>query len=644
MFGLSPRTLFIVIIQSCLRAVKPLFSNAPSVVSTCIGLGSFFSQPVLAQQNALEPIVITASKFSQPAGKVLADVTVINAQQIESSAALTLAQLLAQLGGAEIAETGGVAKSTGLFLRGTKTAQTIILIDGRRIENASSGGGALEFISLSSIDRIEIVRGPVSSLYGSGGIGGVIQIFTKNQIQISNVRTELGTQGHRLISAGTGFKQGDVNFSVNVSHQQTNGFDATLPTSPDAQSDKDGSKQNGANLSASWQIVRGHVLDWSASANQGNTLYDSAFSKPNDTSLKFSHWNTGATYRAQLNDAWKSEFKWSRSLISNEYAAFTFAPHASTQVLAWENSLDLKQVLQGLKLLAGIEKQDQTVKGPGVEYSENNRQTRSVFAGFVLDREAHQFRLHARSDRLSTTNTALNYAGQTSYSVAYGYQLTPQWLVSASTGTAFRAPTFDDLFSPYGGNLTLKPERSRSSEVLVKGQFTNASVSAALFNQTVRDAIELDPNFVPQNLDRSQNKGLALQASLAQGALSIQANLTFQNPRGLMFASAADGSVQNTERARARRARQHGAVTVAHDGGAWRNCIAVAFQGARTDADQVTRLPAYSILNVSSQYKFNKALSVDVRLHNLLDKQYQTAAGYRSAARTILVGLQWQAL
>jgi vitamin B12 transporter len=426
LFGLSPRTLLIVIIQSFFGAVKPPFSNTPSVVSIFIALGTFFSQPVSAQQNALEPIVITASKFAQPVGKVLADVTVINAQQIESSTALTLAQLLAQLAGAEIAETGGVAKSTGLFLRGAKTAQTIILIDGRRVENASSGGGALELISLSSIDRIEIVRGPVSSLYGSGGIGGVIQIFTKNQIQNGNARVELGTQGHRLARAGTGSKLGDVSFSVNLSHQQTKGFDATLPTSPDAQLDKDGSKQNGANLGASWQILKGHALNWSASINQGNTFYDSAFSEPANTSLKFSHWNTGLNYRAQLNEQWKSDFKWSRALIYNEYAAFTFAPRASTQVLAWENSVDLKQVLQGLNLLAGIEKQDQTVRGQAVEYTQDNRQTRSFFAGLVLEQQAHQFRLHARSDRLSTTHTALNNAGQTSYSVAYGYQVTPQ--------------------------------------------------------------------------------------------------------------------------------------------------------------------------------------------------------------------------
>ncbi|HOA94508.1 MAG TPA: TonB-dependent receptor plug domain-containing protein, partial [Quisquiliibacterium sp.] len=148
-----------------------------SVLSSAALAAAVVACPAHAQN--LDQVVVTANRAERPIGETLADVTVIDRDEIDRSAAAGLPELLRAYGALEISQNGGPGAVSGLFLRGTRTSQTLILVDGVRLENPSSGGGNLEYLPLSAIDRIEIVRGPASAMYGSGAIGGVIQIFTR---------------------------------------------------------------------------------------------------------------------------------------------------------------------------------------------------------------------------------------------------------------------------------------------------------------------------------------------------------------------------------------------------------------------------------------------------------------------------------
>jgi len=587
----------------------------------------------------LPEVVVTASRFEDDPRRSLADISVIGRDAVERAGPASVAELL-QSYGVEIAQAGGRGSTTGLFLRGTKTSQSVVLVDGVRLQNPTSGGSNLEFLPLVAVDRIEILRGLSSPLYGSGAIGGVVNILTRRAAAAPAPRASLGlgtlgtVQGTLGYGGAVGPAGRATRFDVGVGWDRTDGFEATRPYSPDHQVDRDGNRQATMNLSLSQQFGQ----DWSAGvdgfATSGNTAYDGAFSSPDAAIIDYRTRAGSAWVQGNLAPGLSTQLRAGGSAIDYTYPAFDFAPRTDTRSVTWLSAL---QTSAG-RFTAGLEREVLTIAGTGLTtgefaYSQDRRTTTSVLAGWQIEFGAQQLNLQLRHDSIDTVDDA------TTGNVAWGLQLDPQWRVRASYGTAFRAPTFDDLYNPFGSNPALKPEEARGGEVGLDWTRGAARIGATLFASRIRNAIELDANFIPNNLAEARVKGLGINAYYPVGALALRSTLTFQQPRGVITDPATGVTA---EAPLARRAAQSGVVGADWRSGPLTLWSEVTFQSDRLDTRRQP-MGGYGVVNLGAGYAVSREWAVSLRLANAGDKDYQTVWGYNMPPRTVWLAVRYGA-
>jgi vitamin B12 transporter len=594
------------------------------------------AQSLTASEN-LPAVVVTATRTPTPAADTLADITIITRQMIEQSSARSFAQLLQQTAGIEIAETGGLAKTTGLFVRGTKTAQTLVLVDGIRIENAGSGGANIEFLNLDNIERIEVVKGAGSSNYGSAALGGVIQIFTRRH-QGARIQAEVGSFGSSKLSLGIGGRfpidnaANQLTYSIAAHAARTDGYDATLPGSPNEQIDRDGSKQKGLSLNLT-ATIRGIELGLNATTNEGKSFYDDAYSTPATAFVDFKQNTWSVDAKTDLIERWTSGLRYGRSAIDYRYGAFEYSPKASTQTIQWENHVHIspRNSANPHTVQFGWERQQQSVRGAGVGYLTDERTMAAFWVGAQVKYQAHKARLQLRQDRIESVGTPTLKDGN--YSLAYGYEISKQWQLAASSASAFRAPTFDDLFSPFGGNANLKPEQSKVSELSIQHRSNELEVSITAFSQRIKNAIELDESYVPQNSQLALIDGVSASWNQQFGSWRAKGHLTLQNPR---FQTANSTQTQQLSR----RAKQFASVGLANQFGSIKASANILYQGQRVDSDG-SQMKPYTIVNVGMDYAALPTVNLGLRLVNLFDRAYETTSGYRGEPRGAYLNLSW---
>jgi len=592
-----------------------------------------------AHAQGLGEVVVTATRDERPAQEVLADVTTIDAQAIRRAGASSVPELLRALGGVEISQNGGAGATSGIFVRGTKTSQSVILVDGVRLDNATSGTANLEFLSLSSIERIEVVRGPLSSLYGSGAIGGVIQIFTRQGSgpPAPSFSLGFGSQGSAHAQAGVSGSAGaggSTRYALTVAGERTDGHDATLPSSTQHQPDRDGNSRRSATASLRQALPAGWEAGASVLATSGRVHYDDAFSTPESARMHYRTSALSAFARGEPARGWHTEVRAGRTRIEYGFAAFDFAPRADTLTLAWQNRI----ALPAGRLLLGVEQLRQRLAGEGVvtgpyAYLRDERRTDSAFAGYELALGAHWLRLQVRSDHIE------NVGSEPSGTLAWGYQWTRNWLLRASAASAFRAPTFDDLYNPFGSNPALRPERSHGGEIAAEYREGTTFARITAFRSRIRDAIELDASFTPRNIDSARVTGVSFDARHRVGAWTLRGTATLQDPRGERFDPAGGEPVSGQLARRARRFASLGADWQAGGvrvGGDW------LLQSRRVDSDN-NPIAGYGVIDLSAAWSLAAHWEAFVRLGNVGDKRYETAAGYAMASRNLFVGVRYRA-
>ena len=575
-----------------------------------------FAYPVAIQaQTMLEPVVITATRVAEPLGTALRDISAIDTETLRSAGIVDITDALRLLPGIELSINGPGA-TPSIFLRGANSNQTLVLIDGQRIGSSFSGLSALQHINVDQIERIEVLRGPAASLYGADAVGGVIQIFTR-QDRAMAVRASAGEWRSSQLSANLGVGDAGNGLSINVSQNASRGYNAIInPNDYSYNPDRDGYRFNTAQVSGALTPTSALRLALSAFETRGTAQYDGD-AHFNDR-IKSVVNNIAASVDYQANSAWLSTL---RVGAGGEKSAFdsTFPGTYQTRhdQLAWQNTF---RISSSLNLLGGLERRHESVTSTdGLPVT--TRQTTSALVGGDWTMDA--WRINT-SVRLDDSN---QYGTRTTANGSLGYRFTPALRATINAGTSFKAPTFNDLYYPGYANPNLKPERGQSVDAGLHWLSGTSKLSATMHHNNVSDLIqfECDANYncAPQNVSKARLQGLTFAGVTRIGRIQFDGSVDFSEPRDT-----------TANKDLARRARQHGALKMSGDVLGVTSGLEVVASGKRYDNAGNSRvLPGYVLLNVHASKAIMPGVRVGVRVENATDRDYQLAYGYATGGR-----------
>lgn len=581
-----------------------------SISASLISLA--FAPPIWAAENInLNDVVVTASRIPQTRESVIADVTVIESEEIQRAGQSTLVELLAIQSGIEISSSGGAGTASGIFIRGTNSSHVVVLIDGLRVDSATLGATSFENLPLGQIDRIEILRGPATSLYGQDAIGGVIQIFTKKGEGTVKFNANLGYGSYNTTKAGAGVSGSirDTRFALNVSAQKTASFSA-IDTKNTDYSDKDAYRNLAFSGNVAHQIEAGHEIGFQFLHSDGNVHLDNTFNGSNfDSRADTKQYSYAIFSNNQFTDFWLSKVRVGEgadeSRTFDQFSALGGDFYKTRQFqLNWQN--DFKLPLGTLSLMYdGLEQRVNS----SVNYDVKERINDGLVASYLLNFNAHSLQASIRHDSNS------QFGGKTTGNIGYGFSFTPEWRATASYGTAYKAPTFNDLYYPFFGNPDLKPEQSRNIEASLRYQANNTTATATIFQNKVHDLIGYDNAFNVMNINEANLKGISLSANQRLGQFNFGGNIDIQSPKDDIL-----------NKLLVRRANRHASANASYTLGDWRfGAEAIASSKRFNNSANTAVLNGYALVNATVDYKFSKDWSAQMRANNLLDKQYALA-------------------
>jgi vitamin B12 transporter len=601
--------------------------------STIAGLiGWVITSPVFAdEQINLNDVVVTASRVAQTRESVIADVSVIEQEEIERSGQSTFVELLQQQPGIEITNTGGAGTQSGIFMRGTNTGHVVVLVDGMRINSATAGIASFENLPLSQVERIEILRGPATSLYGQDAIGGVIQIFTKQGGGKTRVYANAGngTYNTRKAEAGLRGSINDTSFALNLSASDTDGFSAYKTENRNFK-DNDGYRNLSISANLTQILAEGHEMGVQFFESDGNADYDNRFNAtafPSHNKLNVQSF--ALTSNNQFTTNWLSKlrigFGKDKSHIFDE--SFTDQTITDLTQINWQN--DLKLPVGTLTLMYDRLEEDLTAD---TAYDKTNRKNEGYVASYLADIGAHSVHLSYRDDHNSSFGN--NQTG----GIGYAFSFNSNWRITASYGSAFKAPTFNDLYYPFFSNPKLSPEKSDNVEASLRYQDNDTTLSATLFDNRIRNLIAFDlSTFTIENINKAHIKGLSLTGSQRWGSLSLQASADIQSPR--------DDATGNLL---ARRANRNGKLNLSYDWQNWQFGAEVLSASTRyNNLANTTRLDGYTLCNLTAAYKIDQDWSIQARANNVFDKNYVLAVDgnnidYNTPGANLFVNIRYQ--
>lgn len=586
----------------------------------------------------LDDLIVTATRLPQPLHDTLQHTTVIDARDIRAANVPDLSSLLRQQAGIEITQSGGLGRQSSLFLRGTNANHVLILLDGIRIGSASTGATAIDQIMLDDIERIEIVRGNVSSVYGSDAIGGVIQLFTRRGqgAPSTELRAGLGEYGARLLSLQHGAEHGNTRYHLAFSQREIDGFSSVrreyLPAVPDpwasftpADADRDGYRNHTVSLHLDHAYAPEQRLGLSARYSHGRSEYDGAWQNQSRQSL--GHLAIHAHNR--FHERWQSQLTFAASLDQLDNALDGIATgyvHTQNRQIEWTHAIALAPN-QNASL--GLSHLQQRLRSD-LAYERDQRELLSLSLGYVGQYGPHQLQLNGRHDDYS------DFGGHTTGRIGYGLAISPHWKAIASTSSAFRAPSFNELYNlAWGGNPALKPEKARSHEFGMRYSAGSMQAQWLRFDQRIDDLIVYAWPNGNENQERARIEGWEMSLSARLFDYSLKAHLTWQDPINV-----------STGRPLLRRAKRFASASVQRDYGPFDVLLEWQASGPRPDIHVANftpiTVPGYSVWNLSSRYRLNRSASLDLRIENLFDKNYSLVHGYHTAGRNVFAAFNWR--
>ncbi len=593
-----------------------------------------------AADQQLDPVVVTATRQASRTNELTSDVSVITREEIDQAGETTLAKLLARQPGIQYLANGGAGTNSGVFIRGANTNQSILLIDGQRIVSATTGSPALSRIPLDQIERIEILRGPASSLYGADAIGGVIQIFTRRGEGPTRVNASAGYGSYDTSDTTVGVSGATdlLSYSVQAGYSDTRGFSA-IHNKRDINYNPDRDGYDNRNISANLAVrpAKGQEIGVNLLASKGTNQYDandfSALGAAQNYHSDQSIGSYSIYSRNQLHQAWTSTVRVGRSTddSTDHVGGVSNGSFRTDMNLAsWQNDFRLPV---GEALLAA-EYTQQKVSG-STDYTVSERTIRSLLAGWNGRIDQHRLQINLRRDDNS------QFGGKTTGSAAYGYQFTPEWRAHAAYGTAFRAPTFNELYFPAsfffsGGNPDLQPETAKNAELGVNWEGASQRFAAVLYNNQVSDLIEYrPPTYAPVNVSKALLRGATFTYDGRYADWALGVAVDFLDPRN-------EETGPNNGNRLARRAEQQMSSFLTRTLGRWELRGEWQLVGNRyEDPANRDRLGGYGLVNLYADYRLQRDWVFFARANNIFDKYYETADNYATAGANVFVGLRY---
>jgi vitamin B12 transporter len=493
----------------------------------------------------------------------------------------------------------------------------------------------LSQIATASIERIEVVRGNLSALYGANATGGVIQVFTRSGAPgfDADGRVGAGSRNTAWTSASVAGGSRLLNARLTLAAERTSGISAAMagPAST-ANPDADGNRRADASLSLASQWAEGQSLALRLRSLVGRTAYDSvdSFSSPTDVhQARIVQQGASLTGSHRLGEIWTLSWRADHSAetrhdsvtsINGDYA-FGNALHQRGLMAQFD-----VRPSAGVTLQAAAEQQIQATDNP--TYLRNSRRTETLRFGAAWDVGAWSLQANLRDDKTGDFGAARTYL------LGAGRDLGGGWRWLGSLATSFTPPTLDFLFydcSPYSvcSNSGLRPERARNVETGVQWQSATMLLKATVFASRYRDKIANDVNFIPQNIGSARNQGVEIAAQGRWGAWRLRGEATFQDP------------LDETKHSRLiRRAREQATLRTDYDAADWSAGATLRHVGDRIDGAQ--RLAAYQVVDLSANWRVSARWQIQARVDNLFDQAWQPAAGYNGTPRGLYAGLVWQ--
>lgn len=606
-----------------------------SLLALAVLLAPCFSaaaETTLDESLKLSTIVVTSSRQPQLQQDTTTATEVFTREDIDRLQPASVIELIGRVPGVQVTQSGGRGSLTGLYIRGTKSAQSLVLIDGVRINGADSGSAALEALSIDQIERIEVLRGARSAVYGADAIGGVVQIFTRRGEQEGlQARVHLGYGTEQTWERSLGLSGGDADtrFNLSLSSDETQGINRTRETTePD--SDRDDFSNNAFSLNLRHRFNDRLDAGVSILDQRGESEFDLSWDGDypyNDYQL-----STASVYaNLQVSEHWLSRLELghaeNRSRTRHDDNSKESVFNTYRDSLSWLNTLQLSPAQQ---LLAGLEGYEEQLNGND-SFAETSRWNRAAFVQHRYDRERFSTEVGLRYDDNE------RYGSETTLSAALTYRLNPENDLILSYSEGFRAPTFVDLYYPGYDNPNLKPETSKSYELQWRARpGLKTELQVSLYRTDLDDAIEQR-----QNIGSARINGL--EARLQHELFGWQSALALE----LIDPEDRDSGKQLARRTQRSLSldldRTFGDLSV---GATWQLA-----DSRWDDAENTRRIGGYGLVNLRGRWQLRPELALSLKVDNLFDKEYTTALygvgwpstyyGYNEAGRTALLSLTW---
>lgn len=611
----------------------------------------------------MPPVVVTATRTATPITDQLSEVTLISRQDIERSAADSLPQLLSQLPGVQMTGDSARGLTASVFIRGSNNQHALVLIDGQRVSSATVGATAIAHLPLAQIERVEVLRGSASSLYGADALGGVIQIFTRQgeHAPAPEASVTLGSYGTRAVSTSYGGKVDDTRFRISLGREVVTGFsDIKAPRGGYYDSfnpDRDGYQQSNLGLSLVHRLSPAWEFGATYWASRSTKRSDNANCDPKDyvgTSCttafdnrelqRLESWQLRTQFRPSAD--WTSVLRLGQSrddlrswLYDPGVPKVTVPRYITTQQqLSWQNDV---RVGPGVWMSA-LERRRVALDSTQA-FTVRSQDSDSLVLGYQAWLDRHLWQASVRKDWVQAM------PNQATYSLGYGYKFMPRWLGRASVGTGYKVPTFNDLYWPedyanmYRGNPLLRPERSRNAELGLGYQAQDTTASLTVYRNVVKDIIvntyDADIGLVtPVNVNSAVLRGLTLQGS------QRWTSWTFKAAFDLLDAQDTATGLQLP-----RRVPRSATLNASRSSGVWSYGGQLGLYSHRyNDKENLQRLSGYGLVHFHLGYALSPQLRLQARLSNVFDRDYVQAQGlydpfnqYAVAGRSLFVTLRY---